>query len=198
MQKHLIIKSLHRNESFLAKASKALEMFLFDNNAEISIRDLYSMDFNPVLTSTDFQMLKSGQLPIDIQSEQKFIKETDIIWFIFPIWWTSMPAILKGYIDRILLNGFAYAMENNKPKGLLRDKKVVIINSMGESFEDYKKIGMFNALKLTIDTGIFKFTGMEVIDHLYFTSIMTASNEEKENYTGQLIEVARKALASNQ
>ena len=93
-----------------------------------------------------------------------------------------MPAILKGYIDRVFLSGFAYTMVGNSPQGLLNDKKVVIINSMGQTREEYEEMGMFKAMNRTVDTGIFGFCGMHVICHKYFTTIMSASDEQRMKY----------------
>ena len=93
-----------------------------------------------------------------------------------------MPAVLKGYIDRVFLSGFAYEMENDNPKGLLTDKRVILLNSMGMSYEDYQKDGTFSALELTIDRGIFEFAGMKVIAHKYFSSIMSAGKDKREKY----------------
>jgi NAD(P)H dehydrogenase (quinone) len=91
------------------------------------VRDLYGDNFQPVLTTNDFEALQSGNLPADIEREQQNITDANYIWVVFPVWWTNMPAILKGYIDRVFLNGFAYTMKGDQPIGLLHGKKVVII-----------------------------------------------------------------------
>lgn len=182
MSRHLIIWALHRDDSFLSHGVERLIRSLNENGQEAESRDLYDIGFDPVLTSSDFDAVKKGDIPGDIAIEQKHIKNADYIWVIFPIWWTSMPAILKGYIDRVFLNGFAYRMEGDYPKGLLTDKQVIILNSMGMSYEDYNRGGMFKALELTMDKGIFGFSGMKVLAHKYFASIMSANNELREKY----------------
>ncbi|WP_262497627.1 NAD(P)H-dependent oxidoreductase [Pedobacter africanus] len=52
--------------------------------------------------------------------------------FIYPIWWTGMPAIMKGYIDRVMSYGFAYRYDQGVQKGLLGGKEVTIINTHGK------------------------------------------------------------------
>jgi NAD(P)H dehydrogenase (quinone) len=192
MSRHLIIRALHRDTSFLSLGVDRLQKKLIAQGNSVVTRDLYEIGFNPVLTADDFEALKSGNLPADISTEQKYISEARYLWVIFPIWWTSMPAILKGYIDRVMLSGFAYRMKDDAPVGLLTDKKVILLNSMGMSREEYRKTGMFDALKLTIDRGVFEFTGMTVIAHKYFTSIMSADDELRENYYNELAELADK------
>lgn len=190
--RHLIIKALHRDQSFLAQGAEQLETILREQEADVEVRDLYHEDFLPVLTVSDFEAVQHKQIPEDIQREQDHIARADRIWVIFPIWWTGMPAILKGFIDRIFLSGFAYRMEGDRPVGLLNDKEVIILNSMGMSYEEYENTGMFEALRLTIDRGIFQFSGMEVIEHRYFTSIMSADEQMREKHFQTIKELARK------
>ena len=85
-------------------------------------------------------------------------------------------------------------MKNDAPVGKLQGKKVMLVSSMGQSYEEYQELGMFDALKLTIDKGIFEFCGMDVIDHLFFSSIMSASNDLKSQYRSQLLDSANKLL----
>ena len=179
---HLIIHATHRNESFISQAVVVLGKALLAKGENVLLRDLYSINFDPILTVTDFEMTRHGNTPEDIRAEQEYISSADIIWFFYPVWWTGMPAILKGYIDRVFLSGFAYKMAGNNPIGLLRDKKVVIINSMGQTREEYEELGMFEAMKLTTDTGVFGFCGMHVICHKYFTSIMSVNEKQRLKY----------------
>jgi NAD(P)H dehydrogenase (quinone) len=189
MAKHLIVISLHRDEGFLTMGVKQLAEKLEACGEQVSTRKLYDQNFNAILSTTDFVAFKKGELPHDIAEEQKYIAQADYLWFVFPVWWTSMPAILKGYIDRVFLNGFAYRLENDTPVGLLTEKKVIILNSMGMSRESYRLSGMFKAMELTIDKGIFEFTGMKVIAHKYFTSIMSVDETTRKSYLNEIIEL---------
>jgi NAD(P)H dehydrogenase (quinone) len=196
MSKHLIIISLHRDEGFLTKGVEQLSEKLQQNGEEVRFRNLYEINFNPVLTSDDFEALRTGKLPKDIEKEQEYILQAEYLWFVFPVWWTSMPAMLKGYIDRIFLNGFAYRLVNDRPVGLLKDKKVIILNSMGMSREEYLRSGMFKAMELTIDRGIFEFAGMEIIAHRYFTSIMSADEYTRKAYLKEIEELANTVVSN--
>lgn len=195
--RHLIIKALHRNESFLAEVTEKLTSELTYSGSKVNIRDLYAENFQPVLSRDDFTALKNNRLPEDILREQEYLQNADLLWVIFPIWWTSMPAILKGYIDRIFLSGFAYRMKSDRLEGLLTNKKVIILNSMGMSREEYTNTGMYEALRMTIDKGIFEFTGMQVIDHRYFTSIMSATDKQRKAYLDEVTELARQYAGNN-
>jgi NAD(P)H dehydrogenase (quinone) len=78
--------------------------------------------------------------------------------------------------------------------GLLHGKKVVIINSMGRSYDEYEQMGMFDALRLTIDKGVFEFTGMEVVEHKYFPSIMSANDELREEYLQEIRDISNRLI----
>src|SRR6188768_1179271 len=68
---------------------------------EVIVRDLNEINFNPVLSLEDMNGQRMGKVAEDVQKEQDFITWADRIVFIYPIWWTGMPAIMKGYIDRV-------------------------------------------------------------------------------------------------
>lgn len=159
---------------------------LSGNNA--NVRDLYEVGFHPVLEMRDFDSQKRGQIPEDVKVEQDYVEWADLITFIYPIWWAGMPALLKGYIDRVFTKGFAYRMtdEEGNFEGLLTGKKVVILNNMGFTYEYYEKIGMLNSLRQTADQGIFAFCGMNVVEHRFFGHLDGASKNEREGHVNTL------------
>lgn len=176
--KHLIVYAhpnpTSLNHSILDTAVNTLKK----HGHEVVVRDLYALDFQPVLKPEDTVAMKAGQTPNDIKTEQTFISEADVITFISPIWWTGLPAILKGYVDRVFAYGFAYASGEEGILKLLKGKKGLIINTHGTPKEIYDEIGMTDALKLTSDIGIFDFTGIETVEHLLFGSIGYLTEDE--------------------
>lgn len=162
------------NEAILKTAVSALE----SKGHEVVVRDLYKLGFNPVLSTEDLGALREGRVPSDIAAEQEFITKADLITFIYPIWWTGLPAIIKGYVDRAFSYGFAY--QYNEAGGidkLLSGKKGVIINTHGSPGEYYDSIGMTNSLKQTSGTGIYEFVGIEVAEQLIFGGVNGYADE---------------------
>jgi len=88
--------------------------------AEVRVKDLYIMNWNSTLAASDFEQMMSGKTPDDIAREQADVTWADTLFFIYPIWWSSHPAILKGWIDRVFSFGFAYHMTDKGPEGLLK------------------------------------------------------------------------------
>lgn len=153
---------------------------------EIIVRDLNEINFNPVLSLDDMHGQRMGQVSEDVKTEQDFISWADQIIFVYPIWWTGMPAIIKGYIDRVFSYGFAYRYDQGVQKGLLTGKKTVIVNSHGKSNAEYQAMGMDKALALTSDTGIFTYSGLEIIKHFYFDKADRASAENISEWENQI------------
>ncbi len=166
--RHLIIYAHPSDESLNHSILNTVTKHLESMNHEIIIRDLYKISFDPVLSLADMQRQFTGEASEDIKREQDHISWAEQITFIYPIWWTGLPAIMKGYIDRVFSYGFAYRYDQGIQKGLLKGKSTVIINTHGKSHEEYEMTGMDKALALTSDHGIFTYSGLNVIRHFFF------------------------------
>lgn len=184
--KHLIIYAHPNPNSLNSYLKNTTAAHLQEHHHEVVIRDLYALNFNPVLSLEDMAGQRNGLVSDDVKREQDFITWADCITFIHPIWWTGLPAILKGYIDRVFSYGFAYRYDQGIQKGLLAGKKAVIINTHGKSKAEYEAIGMDKALLLTSDKGIYTYSGLEVTEHLFFDKADSPVPEHLENWTNQI------------
>uniref|UniRef100_A0A8B9I1P2 NAD(P)H dehydrogenase [quinone] 1 n=1 Tax=Anser brachyrhynchus TaxID=132585 RepID=A0A8B9I1P2_9AVES len=123
----LIVLAHLEKTSFNHAMAEAAASTLRDKGWDVTISDLYAMGFNPVLSRHDITgppkdpehfvyetemglAWKEGRLSSDIVAEQKKIEAADLIIFQFPLQWLGMPAILKGWFDRVIIQGFAYSM----------------------------------------------------------------------------------------
>lgn len=181
--KHLIIFAHPNNESLNHHLLQTVVESLQTQNHDIEVRDLNQINFNPVLSLEDMQGQRIGIVADDVKQEQQFISWAEYITFVYPIWWTGMPAILKGYIDRVFSYGFAYRYEQGVQKGLLMGKLTTIINTQGKSQDEYERIGMDKALSLTSDKGIFTYCGLEINQHFFFDKADKAKSEDIETWT---------------
>jgi len=184
--KHLIIFAHPNPNSLNSHLKNVLVEHLEENNHEVIVRDLYLLDFNPILTLEDMAGQLNGLVADDVKQEQEFITWADYITFIYPIWWTGLPAIMKGYIDRVFSYGFAYRYDHGIQKGLLSGKKTVIINTHGKSKAEYEAIGMDKALKLTSDKGIYTYSGLEVVEHFFLEKADKPILENLKNWKIQI------------
>jgi NAD(P)H dehydrogenase (quinone) len=97
-----------------------------------------------------------------------------------------MPAILKGYIDRVFAEGFAYEYVANGSNGLLKPRKGSIICSTGEESEKYGKV--HGVMKVIAGEVIFGFVGVEPYKQLFYGAVPTVSDEVRKSYIQHAIE----------
>jgi NAD(P)H dehydrogenase (quinone) len=83
-----------------------------------------------------------------------------------------MPAMMKGYIDRVFARGFAYESHNGIVHGLLSGKKSVLITVSGAPLPLLVQSGNWNAVQVLQDTHIFRSAGFELLEHLHFDEVV--------------------------
>lgn len=184
--KHLIIYAHPNDGSLNHHFMQTVVEILQSKNHEIEIRDLYQLNFNPILSLEDLKGQRMGKVADDVKQEQDYISWANHITFIYPIWWTGMPAIMKGFIDRVFSYGFAYRYDQGIQKGLFTGKQTTIINTHGKSKTEYESTGMDKALSLTTDKGIFSYCGLEINQHFFFDKAEKASADSIEKWISQI------------
>ncbi len=162
---------------------------------DCEVRDLYADSFQPVLTEKDFEEFNHGSIPPDIKREQDAVRKADVVAFIHPIWWFGLPAILKGWIDRVFSYGFAYGHDSRGVKPLLAGKKAIIINTAGGADTDAAEATDFmRAMIKVTDMGIYHFVGLDIILRRMFFQVPSATGEERREMLETLRSDLRKIL----
>ncbi len=184
--KHLIIYAHPNPQSYNHSILDVVEKTYKELGHEVIIRDLYALNYNPVLSGKDFEAIYSGSILPDTKAEQDYILWADVITFIHPIWWASYPAILKGYFDRTLTYGFAYAMSPNGIERLLQSKKVITINTHGQPKDVYENFKMYEGFNRTMDWGVFEFCGMDVLMHHYLPSVLSVTDDVRKELLAEV------------
>ncbi|RDE88119.1 NAD(P)H-dependent oxidoreductase [Aggregatibacter kilianii] len=194
--KHLIISAHPNPQSFNRALVEEVIKATRQAGGETVVRDLYTLDFNPVLSWRELNASMEGIVPAEIKFEQKLITEADLITFIYPLWWMGFPAILKGYLDRVLSYGFAYQNENNISVGLLEHKKIQQFITMGNSIEKYQQLGFDKALKSCLVDGLFNFCGITDIQHDIFGNIHLLDETDRQTILISVFEKTFKNLTA--
>lgn len=197
---HLVVAHPEQNSFNFALHRKAIEV-LKNGNCSTNISNLYEQNFNPVAGRSDttnfpteelFQLAKAQRLALssntfaeNIILEQKKLASSDLLVFQFPLWWWSFPAILKGWIDRVLSSGFAYG--NNatlKPKKIMYSITTGGANSREELAHYQRKID-------ELYQDIFGFIGWEILPAFIAHGVQQKTNAERneilENYKDHLV-----------
>ena len=187
--KHFVLYAHPDPKSFCHAILDTVVETLRGKGHEVRVSDLYAQGFDPVLKGSDFEALQAGKTPPDIKAEQDNITWAEVITVVHPVWWTNMPAMLKGYIDRVLTLGFAYAFGPEGPKGLLGNRKVVVFSTQGALNEAYDASGVTDAMKKASDTGIYSFCGMEVLEHKFFGGVPMTDDATRKGYLSEVKKV---------
>ncbi len=157
--------------------------------------DLYAEGFNPVLSDEDVESFNRGKTPPDIKRQQERIRAAEVVAFFHPVWWFGMPAVLKGWVDRVFSYGFAYGHDSRGVKPLLRGKKAMLVNTTGGAEkQSYAETGFQSAMTKVVDQGIYEFVGFEIILRRFFFEVPTASDEKKREMAEALRGELRKVL----
>ena len=188
MKVHLVVAHPEK-ESFNFALHQTAIRALNEEGIEICISDLYSEKFDPTAGHSDicnfpmdesFNLAKAQRWALETSSftkaivdEQSKLKSCDILVLQFPLWWWSFPAILKGWIDRVLTSGFAYGKD-----ATLTPKKVMYSITTGgasteEEFEYYQS--KINGLY----QDIFGFIGWEALPAFISHGVQQISQTER-------------------
>jgi len=158
----------------------------------VTISDLYAMNFNPVVSRADFTTthdpdhfdvlaeqrhtasLGAPYAP-DVQEEQRKVTAADVVIFQFPVWWRGMPAILKGWVDRVLTLDFAYGGGKYYETGGLKGRRAMLTATTSMPMTDAQ---VHEWLYQTQD-GVLALTGFQVLAP-FVVAPKAATAEERE------------------
>lgn len=142
----------------------------------IDVLDLQAEGFDPRFTEADHRHFWGGPLPAGIGDMHRRIEAADRLTFVFPVYWWSMPALMKGWIERVFTGDWAYqygsgvADRGKEPlNGLLPRVPAALIGVGGSKQRTYDKYGYGEAMQTQLDIGIFAYCGItDVESHLIY------------------------------
>ncbi|MFC4819885.1 NAD(P)H-dependent oxidoreductase [Dokdonella ginsengisoli] len=165
---HALIVVAHPDPASLTHAvaaQVAAGVALSGGGHSSEIADLAAEGFDPRFGIDDVAVhLRTASPPADVLAEQARIDRADALALVYPVYWWSMPALLKGWIDRVFTNGWAY--DESTESGLvkrLRRLPVHLVAIGGANLRTYARHGYFGAMKTQIDHGIFDYCGARVV-----------------------------------
>lgn len=166
---------------------------------QVEVSDLYAMNFNPIASREDFSELshpeymnyaleqrhayKNKQIAADIQIEIEKVQKADLVILSFPMYWTSVPAILKGWIDRVFVSGIFYGGKRFYNHGGMVGKKALLSFTLGgreHMFGDHAIHGSIQDLLLPIQRGTLAYAGFDVLPPFTAYHVPYISNEARQ------------------
>jgi putative NADPH-quinone reductase len=134
--KVLVVLAHPNPDSFSHAIVDRLKSTLANRDHAVSVIDLYGLDYSPALTRAELAAYPTSEPAIDplVIEHTRLIQECSTIVFVYPTWWSSMPAILKGWIDRTMLPGIAFSVDPATLKlqpGLTNVRRLIGITTFG-------------------------------------------------------------------
>lgn len=131
MKKTIIIYAHPNKNGFCGKIFSQTIKQLEAQGIDFSIIDLYAIGYNPVMKNEEHYTSGGYKISQENKKFQDMILEAKNLIFIYPTWWQNMPAILKGFMDRVFTARFAFKYKNKMPLGLLKGRNAVVITTSG-------------------------------------------------------------------
>jgi NAD(P)H dehydrogenase (quinone) len=154
------------------------------NGHEVSFHDLYTEGFDPLLPAGEIPA--SASLPQAIQNHSTEIKEAGGIIIVHPNWWGQPPAILKGWIDRVIRPGVAYEfLEGDSgegvPRGLLKAGAALVFNTSNTLPEREQQV-FGDPLQTLWQNCVFELCGVLIFHRHTFAPVVTSTEAKRKHW----------------
>ena len=137
------------------------------------LRDLYAMNFDPVLKTQERPGRSDFRLSPDVQAELALLRGANVVTFVFPIWFGMPPAILVGYIDRVLGSGATVGqVQHGAGRGLLDNGHLCAITTSGAPEDWLQSQGQTQALRDLAGTYLFRAFAMQSTEALHIGNVV--------------------------
>ncbi|MEL6497954.1 MAG: NAD(P)H-dependent oxidoreductase [Planctomycetota bacterium] len=212
--KYFLVHAHHEPKSFNGALTQRASAAITDAGHEVTVSDLFAMDFDPTsdrrnfATTADSHYLKQqveerlasemGGFAPEIESEITKLEACDALIFQFPLWWFGMPAILKGWCDRVLAMGRVYGEGKWYENGIGAGKRALVSLTTGGPEAMYSPDGLnppMSEILKPINHGVFWFNGFTPVKPFITWGPARMSDDER---AAQLDAYARHVLSIQQ
>lgn len=196
-----IVHAHHEPKSFNGALTRHAQSVLAGYGHEVTVSDLYAMGFNPVsdrrnfVTVADPQCLKQQAEELyasehegfatDIRAEMAKLEWCDVLVLQFPLWWFGLPAILKGWVDRVFAMGRIYGGGMWYDRGYFSGRRAMLSLTTGGPASIYGQDGLngdIDMLLFPIQHGVLRFTGFNVVAPFISWAPARVSQAQRETY----------------
>jgi NAD(P)H dehydrogenase (quinone) len=173
---------------------------------DATLLDLYAEGFDPRLSAADFtdredatrlrpmeeqlHAVRTGTLAPDVARHVELLRATDLLIMVQPLWWFSLPAMAKGWIDRVFVNGLAYEYPGYEPwtgpLGHVRAMAVFTSSYERAEFEPGGRAGSVESVLHPLLWGTFAYCGMQVLEPFIAYAADSVDRATREGYLEQL------------
>lgn len=180
--KSLVISAHPEPKSFNARLSSTAQCLLRESGYEVRAIDLYALDFDPRERGGHYHHRRDpdrffvqdeqrfnhdgGSLPADVARQLDDLLWADLLVLQFPLWWFGVPAILKGWMDRVFVYGGMYSSRRRFDSGVCRGKRALLSVTAGSSAEDCSPTGREGDTRLILWPVLYSlhYVGFDVLE----------------------------------
>ncbi|WP_402468293.1 NAD(P)H-dependent oxidoreductase [Isoptericola aurantiacus] len=192
----LLVSAAPSATSLTADLAHTAEVTLRARGHEVDLLDLARLAWQPAVRPSDYGVdvlsapvgtharaaATSGVLAPEVRRHQDLLRKADVVVLAFPLWWAGMPAILKGWVDRVFTEGFAYGLRDARgnPRkygdGAFVGKRGLVVTTAGDRPEAFGPRGVnghIEDLLFPINHGVFWYTGIAPLAPLTLLGVDT-------------------------
>lgn len=190
----LVILAHPNSGSFNHAIADTVVRTLKECGHEVILHDLYREEFDPVLPESEIP--KNAPVAAAVEEHCRQIMACSGMVIVHPNWWGQPPAVLTGWIDRVLRPGMAYEFDEDDsgegvPRGLLTGKTAVVFNTSNTA-EQREKDFFGDPLDLIWKKCVFEFCGIETYLRRTFSVVVTSSPDLRKQWLDEVSSVVVK------
>lgn len=171
--RHVVVLGTPSATSFTHAVAECYRDAVRDCGQTASIRDLYAMRFDPLLGTLEWPSGPGGALLPDVAAELALLESAAVLTFVYPLWVGMPPAIIKGYIDRVLGAGFREPdLLSGGHSSLVRGKRLLGFSASSATRPWLEEHGQWASIRQGIDSYLAAVFGMVDGGHVHFDSIV--------------------------
>jgi len=179
-------------ESYNRALADAVVRGLSSAGHQVSFLDLYALDYAGALSPAEWTAYTSDQPIVDpmVAEHARLVKQAEILVFVYPTWWSGLPAVLKGWLDKVMIPGVAFSLDARAKvrPGLTHVRRIVAVSTYGSPWRYVRFVNdngrriLFRALRMSTGwRARTSFVGLYSMD--------TATASDRERHLARVAEV---------
>ena len=169
---HLIVLGHPGPDSFNAAIAQQYAETVRANHQDVILRDLYALGFDPLLKESERTASTTDAISADVTFELDLIERCDVLTFVFPLWFGMPPAMIKGYVDRVLGAGFKTNDLTTTGGGAFRGKQLAVLTTSASTLPWLEAHGMWISLRQSFDHYMGTVFGFSASGHYHAASVV--------------------------
>lgn len=188
---HLVVLANPAPDGFDHSIVAAYAQEVERHHQAVQVRDLYALGFDPVLRASERPTVPDWSPAPDIAAELDYLRHCDILVFVYPIWFGLPPAMLKGYVERVLGAGYTFRdLQAASGQSVVAGKPLLSFSTSGASLPWLNEQGQVLSLKEVFDVYLWRGLGMGQAEHIRIDSVVP---DMDASYAGEQLERVRQA-----